>query len=376
MDETVRHWLRTVAGLAVGGATGLAALPVVPLAAVSLLPPVPAWRRRVLVAAGRLAAFERARLARFLDGSRPPDDPETRDMTAGPKAFGYVAARLGPAVLGVLVLAALLAGVGYASVLLWLWFLAPDDPWAVLASGIGGVLLLFLAAHGVSAVAALELGLARRFFGQRRHEVMQRRIDELAASRAGVVEAVHEERRRIERDLHDGVQQRLVALGMLLGRARRHGNADALLAQAVGETRQALGELREVAWRVYPAVLDEAGLAAALESVAERAALPVDLAYDVPEPAARTVEAVAYFVVSEAVTNAVKHSGARRVTVRLAGAGGRLTVTVTDDGRGGADPGGGGLTGLARRVAALDGRLGVDSPPGGPTTVRAELPCG
>ncbi|MDT0318378.1 sensor histidine kinase [Streptomyces millisiae] len=370
MNEALRRWLRAVAGLAAGGATGLATLPLTPLVAVSLLPPLPAWRRRVLAAAGRLADVERARLARFLGEPAPTGAP-------GPGAFGYVAARLGPAVLGVLVLAALLAGVVYASMLLWLWFVAPDDPVTVLSSGVGGVLLLFLAVHGVLAVSTLEVQLARRFFGPGTQRAMQRRIDELAASRAGVVEAVHDERRRIERDLHDGVQQRLVALGMLLGRARRHGDqADELLAQAVAETRQALAELREVAWRVYPAVLDEAGLPAALESVAERAPLPVVLEYAVPEPAPRAVETVAYFVVSEAVTNAVKHSGAGRVTVTLERDGDRLTVTVTDDGKGGADPGGGGLTGLARRVAALDGVLGVASPPGGPTTVRAELPCG
>ncbi|TDC22979.1 sensor histidine kinase [Streptomyces sp. 8K308] len=370
MNDALRRWLRAVAGLAAGGATGLAALPLTLLAAVTMLPPLPPWRRRVMAGAGWLANLERARLARFLGAPAPTG-------AAGPGALGYVAARLGLAVLGVLVLAVLLVGAGYASLLLWLWFLVPPDrAFTVVYTGFGGVLLLFLAAHGVFAVSALEVQLARRFFGPSTQQAMQRRIDELASSRAGVVEAVHDERRRIERDLHDGVQQRLVALGMLLGRARRHGgNADELLAQAVGETRQALAELREVAWRVYPAVLDEAGLAAALESVAERAPLPVTVEYAVPEPAPRTVETVAYFVVSEAVTNAVKHSGAGRVTVRLERSGGRLTVTVGDDGKGGADPGGGGLTGLARRVAALDGLLGVDSPPGGPTTIRAELPC-
>jgi signal transduction histidine kinase len=194
-----------------------------------------------------------------------------------------------------------------------------------------------------------------------------------------MMDAVDGERRRIERDLHDGVQQRLVALGMLIGRARRSHHpdrADQLLLQAHEESRRALTELREVAWRVYPTVLDEAGLHAALETVAERTTLPVHLTYDVEAPPApRQVETVAYFVVSEAVTNVVKHSGATRIKVALHRDGPTLAVRVEDDGTGGADPAGGGLNGLASRVAALDGRFRVDSPAGGPTTVIAELPC-
>ncbi|WP_326680180.1 sensor histidine kinase [Streptomyces sp. NBC_01237] len=200
----------------------------------------------------------------------------------------------------------------------------------------------------------------------------------LAASRAAVLRAVDAERRRIERDLHDGVQQRLVALAMLLGRARRNRTpeqAGALLEQAHQESRDVLTELRDVAWRVCPTALDSLGLQEALGGVAQRCSIPLRMEFALPPTLPRPVETAAYFVVSEAVTNAAKHSGAGCVQVRLTGERSLLTVRIEDDGRGGADPAGSGLSGLRDRVAALDGRLRVDSPPGGPTTIIAELPC-
>jgi signal transduction histidine kinase len=239
-----------------------------------------------------------------------------------------------------------------------------------------GLLLLYLALAGLTGVAHWERTLLRRLLAPTREEELARQVAALAESRAAVVAAVDDERRRIERDLHDGVQQRLVALGVLIGRARRHpGRAD-LLEQAHEQAQRALVELREVSWRVYPAALDTAGLAAALESVAERAPLPVDITCALPAEPPAPVRAVAWFVVCEAVTNAAKHSGADRVRVEVARTPAALTVLVTDDGRGGADPAGGGLAGLARRVGAADGALTVTSPAGGPTAVRAELPCG
>jgi signal transduction histidine kinase len=189
---------------------------------------------------------------------------------------------------------------------------------------------------------------------------------------------VDAERRRIERDLHDGVQQRLVALAMLLGRARRSRDperADALLLQAHEESQGVLTELREVAWRVYPSALDSLGLEEALGGVAERCGIPLRIRYEVGAPLPAPVETAAYFVVSEAVTNAAKHSSAGAVEVRVRLSGARLVVQVEDDGTGGADPAGGGLAGLRGRVAALDGVLHIDSPLGGPTIVTAELPC-
>ncbi|KIF06575.1 histidine kinase, partial [Streptomyces sp. RSD-27] len=198
--------------------------------------------------------------------------------------------------------------------------------------------------------------------------------------RAAVLRAVDSERRRIERDLHDGVQQRLVALAMLLGRARRSRErdperADALLLQAHRESQEVLTELREVAWRVYPSALDSLGLEEALAGVAERCAIPLRTEFDAAGPLPGPVRTAAYFVVCEAVTNAAKHSGASAVSVRVVRRGPVLTVRVEDDGSGGADPSGTGLSGLASRVAALDGLLRVESPAGGPTTVTAELPC-
>ncbi|MER5419050.1 sensor histidine kinase [Streptosporangium roseum] len=177
---------------------------------------------------------------------------------------------------------------------------------------------------------------------------------------------------------HDGVQQRLVALGMLLGRARRldaPGAAASLFRQAQDESRYVLEELREVAWRIYPVALDDGGLPVALESLVERSSVPIVLDYDVPVRPGPAQETAAYFVVSEAVTNALKHSQDQRVEVEVRQVDGILLVRVSDDGIGGACQDGRGLSGLARRVAAYDGRFDLDSPAGGPTTLRAELPC-
>ncbi|WP_262703859.1 MULTISPECIES: sensor histidine kinase [Streptomyces] len=383
MSATTGRWprraARRAAGLLAGAGTALVALPFLAAVGLTLLSvPWPGARQCVLrpftAGAARLTELERRRLARFLD-------IEITSDYGGRQALRYLAARTAVGLLGGLVLLAGLAGIAYGTFLLWGWLLgyAFHDLVSVVTSGIGGLFLLFLAVQGALGVAGLEARLARDILGPETQDALRHRIEELAASRAGVVEAVHDERRRIERDLHDGVQQRLVALGMLLGRARRsqdQAKARALLAQAHEESRQALDELREVAWRVYPTALDEAGLRIALETVAERSAIPVRLDYGLTAEPVTAVRTAAYFVVAEALTNALKHSGADRIDVALtAVAPGTLTVRVTDDGTGGADPAGGGLLGLARRVAALDGRLSVVSPPGGPTTVTAELPA-
>jgi signal transduction histidine kinase len=164
---------------------------------------------------------------------------------------------------------------------------------------------------------------------------------------------------------------------MLLGRARRTGNTE-LVRQAHEEVQEALRELREVAWYVYPIALDEGGLDTALESLAERATIPVEVRYSLSlwKPSLQ-VATVIYFVASEAVTNATKHSGATRITIDVRLLGREMVVEIGDDGSGGAQAvGTGGLSGLARRVAAADGEFSVDSPIGGPTVVRAALPCG
>jgi signal transduction histidine kinase len=244
---------------------------------------------------------------------------------------------------------------------------------------VAGLVLLFLEIMGFIGLVALERRVARQTLGPSPIELLEHRITELAETRAGIVAAVDQERRRIERDLHDGVQQRLVALAMLIGRARRGRSPELLgelLRQAHDEAQEALGDLRDVAWRVYPTGLDSLGLRDALSTVAERAGVPVTVRYDLRERPATQVETAVYFVVCEAVTNAAKHAAARAVTVEILREGTVIIVRTRDDGCGGADPAGGGLSGLARRVAALDGRFRVDSPTGGPTTITAELPCG
>lgn len=254
----------------------------------------------------------------------------------------------------------------------------PPSPGNLVYLSIASIILAFLAFQGLAGVATLERLLTVRLLGPSRERLLAERVVDLTRSRAEVVEAVDAERRRIERDLHDGVQQRSVALGMLIGRARRGADPDRraeLLRQAHKEAQLLLSELREVSWRVYPAALESDGLAAAIESVIERSPIPVRLTHEVPRPPSGNVATAAYFVVCESVTNAVKHSQAAEVVVDLVQEEQRLRITVWDDGIGGADAHGGGLSGLARRVAAVDGHFGVDSPDGGPTRVTAVLPC-
>jgi signal transduction histidine kinase len=207
------------------------------------------------------------------------------------------------------------------------------------------------------------------------------RIAVLEETRAGAVEEQESELERIERDLHDGAQARLVALGMSLGMAEQKLASDpeaaqALLAEAREGTREALEELRSLARGIHPPVLADRGLEAAIRALADRTPIRVDVAVDVEVRPPRTVESAAYFVVAEALANVGKHSAAQHVDVRVRATAARVLVDVTDDGTGGANPNGGGLRGLARRVEALDGRLEVSSPPGGPTTIRAVIPCG
>jgi PAS domain S-box-containing protein len=209
----------------------------------------------------------------------------------------------------------------------------------------------------------------------------QARAD-LIASRARVVKAGDEQRRKLERNLHDGAQQRLVALSLQLGLAKRRlesgddAAAGTMLDAARDELARALEELRELARGIHPAILTDRGLEAALEALAERAPLPVTLDAMPPERLPASVEAAAYFVVAEALTNVAKYAGATRAVVRIGRDDGYAVVEVADDGVGGADPTiGTGLRGLADRLAALDGRLEVHSPPGEGTIVRAKVPC-
>ncbi|MGX2997431.1 sensor histidine kinase [Streptomyces sp. JNUCC 64] len=382
MNTAVRGGLRLVIGLLLGAGTAVAELIFV-LIAGTLLVPLRAWPRgqhavlRPVRRIGRrLVATERARLATYQRIRFPPLYGDTGDDD---RALRYLVARWPLGFLGAAVLGCLALSIAYTAFLMFGWlFVGVRHPEDLLFSAVGALFLLFLSAQGALGVSTLERRLATRCLGPSPEEELRRRIDELFASRAGVVDAVHDERRRIERDLHDGVQQRLVALGMLLGRARRGDDparTSVLLRQAHEESQRALVDLREVSWRVYPAALDEAGLEAALSTVVDRTEIPVILGYHVPRPLPRAVAAVAYFVVAEAVTNTVKHAGATRIVVMIEEVDGTLRVRIEDDGKGGAEPGGTGLVGLARRSAALDGTFAVRSPLGGPTVISVELPC-
>jgi signal transduction histidine kinase len=231
-----------------------------------------------------------------------------------------------------------------------------------------------LASAGAAARLALE--------NERLQAQLRAQLAELRASRARMVSAGDEERRRLERDLHDGAQQRLLSLGLALQLARAKLGPDAdgaadLLAEADDELRAALDELRELARGIHPAVLTEQGLGPAVSSLADRSPVPVTIASlperRLPAPA----EAAAYFIVSEALANVAKYAHASSVRVNVAETNGGVLVDVDDDGVGGADPArGSGLRGLADRVHALDGQLTVDSPPGHGTHLHAAIPCG
>lgn len=241
----------------------------------------------------------------------------------------------------------------------------------------GGVVLLLVALWPLTAYAGLRAALARLLLAPREAET-ERELAEVTRSRARLVAAFDAERRRIERDLHDGAQQRLVALTMTLGLARLDAPPGPLaerLAHAHDEAGQVLSELRELIHGIHPQVLADYGLADALADAADRSAVPVDVAVELPR-FAESVEAAAYFAVREALANIGKHSGARRAWLNGSYADGQLGIEVGDDGTGGADPGlGSGLTGLADRLAVLGGTLTVTSPPGGPTVLRLEIPC-
>ncbi|WP_232838545.1 sensor histidine kinase [Streptomyces geranii] len=243
---------------------------------------------------------------------------------------------------------------------------------------VGGVVLLALGAYVLGVAAGARAGLTRLLIAAR-DVGLGERVVELALSRGRLVDAFEAERRRIERDLHDGAQQRLVALTVTLGVARLDAPPGPLadqLAKAQEQAGSALAELRELIHGIHPQVLTDYGLEAAVADAADRTAVPVDVGLDLPGRLPRAVESAAYFVVCEALTNVDRHSGATRAEVGGGHRDGLLLVEVRDDGCGGADPArGSGLTGLADRVSVLDGRLSLSSPPGGPTSLRVEIPC-
>jgi len=226
---------------------------------------------------------------------------------------------------------------------------------------------------GLVAAVGTAAGLA--LDNERLAAEVRAQLEEVRASRSRIVEAADDERRRVERDLHDGAQQRLVALTMRLEQAKATAEGSAaLIDEATAELREAITEVRSLARGLHPTILTEAGLAAAVDSLAERTPIPVEAHIPADRfPAA--IEATAYFVIAEALTNVARHAAASIVRVEGEVVADRLVLTVTDDGRGGADLGGGtGLRGLVDRVAAAGGTLEVASSPDHGTTVRAELP--
>jgi signal transduction histidine kinase len=272
----------------------------------------------------------------------------------------------------------------------WWWALPDSDPtelglfnidsWghAFLAMAIG-IVLLPVAAALVRGSAAASGALSRIVLGPSRRQ-LEERVEVLAQTRAGAVDAAAAELHRIERDLHDGAQARLVALALDLGMAEERFDRDPegareLVEKARGEAKLAMGELRDLARGIRPALLSERGLGEAIGALAARTPLPTNVHVDLDGRLPAPVELAAYFTIAEALTNAVKHAQARSATVRLWRENGRLRIEVRDDGQGGANPAGHGLDGLHKRLAALDGTLAIASPKGGPTVLYAEVPC-
>jgi signal transduction histidine kinase len=268
-----------------------------------------------------------------------------------------------------------------------------DEPaWTL--RGTGRQLIFHLWAFGVAVPATVlilvppaarwfvlrDWTVAERFLGPTTVEVLRKRLESLRLSRLEVVQAANAERRRIERDLHDGAQQRLMSLALNLGMAREGitepSPARDVIVAAHEEAMLAMTELRHFVRGLHPVVLSDRGLDASISGIAARAPIPVEVSVEIDGPCPPTVEAIAYFIVSEALTNVTKHASATRASVEVRETEGELIITVEDDGCGGATlrPGGG-LVGLAQRAAAVDGDLFLLSRPGGPTIIRVVLPC-
>ncbi|MFI1003667.1 sensor histidine kinase [Streptomyces galbus] len=252
-----------------------------------------------------------------------------------------------------------------------------DNPFEITVTAAVGLLFTLATPWIVRALTTVDRVMVHGLLGPSK---LASRVVELESDRGVVVDTAAADLRRIERDLHDGAQARLVNLAMDLGLAKEKLREDPqeaarMVDEAHGEVKTALQELRDLARGIHPAVLTDRGLDAALSSVASRCTVPVRVEVDLAERPAPAIEGIAYFTVSELLQNVSKHSGARGASVEVWRAGDRLMVQVVDDGTGGADAAGGsGLAGLAGRLDAVDGILVVDSPAGGPTRVTAELP--
>ena len=252
--------------------------------------------------------------------------------------------------------------------------------WALVGTGGDFFPIWLIAAFSISIPVHALIVYRRRLFA--REQELTERVDELTRTRRGALDVQAAELRRIERDLHDGAQARLVALSMHLGRAEERlddrPEVAELVRRARAEASAAIGELRDLARGIAPPVLADRGLEAAVDALGQRSAIPVTVrgGTDPDRRPVPAIETAAYFVVAEALTNVAKHAPQAQATVTIAQSADLLSVEITDDGPGGADPAGGGLTGLRHRVEAVDGTLSVTSIAGTGTLVRVELPCG
>jgi signal transduction histidine kinase len=395
---------RALPFLAVGLATGLVSLLLVPVAVGVLLigwPALPAAAR----ALRRWADLERRRLRGFtgrpvaqdyprLDGPLPEQIKAVlTDASARRDLVWLVVHGLTGTMLGLIAVGLPLGAVNAMLVPLYWWALPADrpvtSPYPV--TSWGRALAMPLIALGYAALTLLlvprlarwQATWSRTLLSPPAGARLRAQVAELTASRAAALEAHGTELRRIERDLHDGTQNRLVGVVLHLGVAERalHRDPEAalpLLLRAQDAATDALAELRHVVRTIYPPVLTERGLDGAVAALVARCPVPCTVTTDGLRRAPAAVESAAYFVIAEALTNIAKHSGAQRAEVRLSTRGDQtLVVEVFDDGHGGADEAAGsGLLGIRRRVAALGGHTELVSPDGGPTLLRAELPCG
>jgi signal transduction histidine kinase len=362
----------------------------------------PAFPHAVLLMR-RVVAFDRRRVASFTG----TDIPQRYEELTGSLAQRVVTAVSDPATrrdavwLVMHALTAMITGslaIGLPSAVLqnaiapFVWWAIPGgvgtsfgfvvDSWGMAAvSPVIAVALLLVSRWMVPALASWDARWSSSWLAPAKATLVQR-MAELTATRAEALEAHGAELRRIERDLHDGTQNRLVAVVMMLGimeRSLRRGpdTVVPLILKAQDAATDALADLRDVVRSIHPPILADRGLNGAVDALAARCPIPCAVSVESARRLPAAVEAAAYFVVAEALTNVAKHSGATQVTVEIAMSGDVLTIEVTDDGHGGADEGDGtGLSGIRRRIAAFDGQTSVTSPIGGPTVVRAVVPTG
>src|SRR5215213_3262227 len=350
-----------------------------------------------------MADFERGLIRRFVGVEIPspyrPDPPAARwwrrlaSRLADPATWKDLAFLLLQLPLGVLSFSVTVVVLGFGLRLLfapvyyepfgdgdWIGWIGVDTLGEAFAVAPAGALVLLVGIPALGALGGLYGWLAAQLLGSNADPRLTARVTELQDARSRIIAAADAERRRIERDLHDGAQQRLVALALNLRMAEQRaasGDPEAaeLVRQAGEEAQLALKELRDLARGIHPAILTNRGLHAALEDLASRATLPVEVTASPDEPLPGAVEAAAYFVVSECLANIGKHADAETATVAVSARDGLVTVEVSDDGVGGATlDGGSGIQGLADRVGALSGSLAVDSPPGVGTRVTAVIP--